>query len=92
MSQHLPSFVLSWARVQKAVSLFFMAATVLFPVYIFLTYRLSVLPVYDRAGNVIAHANYFLISLPFAAFCFLVGWLCYRAAQSALAGKRNANR
>ena len=92
MSQHLPSFVLSWARVQKAVSLFFMAATVLFPVYIFLTYRLSVLPVYDRAGNVIAHANYFLVSLPFAAFGFLVAWLCYRAAQSVLVGKGNAKR
>jgi len=50
------------------------------------------LPVYDRAGNVIAHANYFLVSLPFAAFGFLVAWLCYRAAQSVLVGKGNAKR
>ncbi|MFC7301087.1 hypothetical protein [Cognatiluteimonas weifangensis] len=70
--------------VQRAVSLVFLVGSIAFPFYILYRHGLSVLPVYDRGGNVIGHANYFVLSLGFSAFALLISWLCYKAAQRSL--------
>jgi hypothetical protein len=70
--------------VQKAVSLFFAAFALAFPFYILYRHGLSVLPVYDRFGNVIGHANYFVLSPAMSAFALLISWLGYLAARKAL--------
>jgi hypothetical protein len=70
--------------IQKAVSLFFAALALAFPFYILYRHGLSVLPVYDRFGNVIGHANYFVLSLAMSAFTLVISWLSYVAARKAL--------
>ncbi|WP_157836416.1 hypothetical protein [Xanthomonas sp. SHU 308] len=69
---------------QRFFSLVFMIGTIVFPGYIFYRHGLSVLPVYDRGGNVIGHANYFVLSLVMSAFALLICLLCYKAAQKRL--------
>jgi hypothetical protein len=70
--------------IQKAVSLFFVAFALAFPFYILYRHGLSVLPVHDRFGSVIGHANYFALSLVMSAFTLLISWLSYVAARKAL--------
>ena len=76
-----------WAallQIQRVISLVFLFGAVVFPVYILYRHGLSVLPVYDRSGNVVGEANYFVVSLGFSAFTLLISWLSYKAAQKAL--------
>jgi hypothetical protein len=70
--------------IQKSISLLFAAFALVFPFYILYRHGLSVLPVYDRFGNVIGHANYFVLSLAMSAFTLLISWLSYVAARKAL--------
>ena len=70
--------------IQRAIALLFLIGAIVFPFYILYRHGLSVLPVYDRAGNVIGQANYFAVSLAFSAFAVLISWLSYKAAQIAL--------
>lgn len=69
---------------QRIGSLVFMIGTVAFPGYVLYRHGLSVLPVHDRGGNVIGHANYFLLALVMSAFALLICLLCYKAAQKGL--------
>ena len=71
-------------RVQQAVSIAILAGAFVFPGYILYRHALSVLPVYDRYGNVIGQANYFLVSIGMSIFAVAIGWLCFKSAQRAL--------
>ena len=71
-------------RIQQVVSVAFLVGAIAFPGYILYRHGLGVLPVYDRGGNVVAHANYFVISLGVSVFALAISWLCYKAAQRAL--------
>jgi hypothetical protein len=64
----------------------------LMPVYVFFTYRLNVLPVYDSAGKITGHANYFVVSIFFAVFWFLLAVCSYLAARSFLETRRSSDR
>ena len=75
--------------IQRSVSLVFLIGAIAFPWYILYRHGLSVLPVFDRGGNVIGHANYFVVALGFSAFALLISWLCYKAAQKGLRQLRN---
>ena len=77
VAERILVFQREWARL-------FAVAAFAFPPYIYYTYGLSAGPVYDRSGNVIWHANYFLLSLAFATFWFLLSCFCFMAAQRAL--------
>jgi hypothetical protein len=71
-------------RIQQVLAVVFLVGALVFPGYILYRHGLNVLPVYDRGGNVVGHANYFLLSLGMSVFALAISWLCYKAAQWAL--------
>ena len=86
------TFILRLVELQRIVSILFMCMAPLIPAYVFFTYRLNVLPVYDSAGQITGHANYFVVSLFFAVFWFSLAVCCYLAARSFLARRRSGDR
>ena len=75
---------------QRALSLLFIIGAFVFPAYIFFRHDLSVLPVYDRSGTVIWHANYFAISLGMGAFMLLLSSWSFMAAGKAMRQMKGA--
>ncbi len=71
-------------RLQRALALLFLIGAFAFPGYVFFRHGLEVLPVYDRGGNVVGHASYFLMSLGMSVFALAISWFSYQAAQRTL--------
>jgi len=59
-----------------------------FPIYIYCTHGLAVLPVYGSGGSLSGHANYFHVSLLFSAFALALSAVSYKAARWALSKRR----
>jgi len=71
-------------RIQQVVSIAILVGAFAFPGYILYRHGLSVLPVYDRYGNVIGQANYFFVSIGMSIFAVAIGWICFKSARRAL--------
>ena len=86
-----PTWISACLKVQKFFSILFALGALLFPPFTLYQHGLNVLPVYDRVGNVIGHANYFILSLLVSAIMFAMSWLAYWATNKVL-GAQNAQR